>query len=152
MFPSSILLIGLLMIFINWGAFLFASVSVFKYDYLQWCGLFVSHCTCMCASMPLLVCMYVSMFIYAPWQCIHFLLGKEEQMNKQRVKEGWPGGFCVYVCVCVCTREWEVITKAYFMSCFGPPSEFALCFWVDITPADGWVVSARCVASLLHDT
>lgn len=94
----------------------------------MWFGLFALHR--MCASMP--VCMCWSMFIYASWQCIHFLLGKEEQMNKQPMKEGWPGGFvrlCVHisVCLCVCVRErkCEVITKVYFMSCFGPPS---VCF------------------------
>ena len=105
----------------------------------MWSGLLVLRCMCMC------VCVCVSMFIYAPWQCIHFLLGGEEQMNKQWAKEDRPGGFCVCVCVCLCayTREWEVITKAYFMSCFGPPPEFALWFWVDVTPVDGWVVSAE---------
>ena len=55
-----------------------------------------------CFALHVYVWMCVSMFIYAPWQCIHFLLGGEEQMNKQRAKEGRPGGFCVCVCVCVC--------------------------------------------------
>ena len=65
----------------------------------MWSGLLVLHCMCMC------VCVCVSMFIYAPWQCIHFLLGGEEQMNKQRAKEDRPGGFCV--CVCVFVRVYQ---------------------------------------------
>lgn len=73
---------------------MFACVS--KYAYLQ-CdpvcfALYVNVCVCVC----LRLC--VRVFIYAPWRCIHFLLGGEEQMNKHRVKEDRPGGFFVFVC------------------------------------------------------
>lgn len=64
-------------------------------------GLFVLHCTCMCVSMPLLVCVHVYLCSVA----MHTFLAGQRGTDEQTASEGGPAWRLL--CVCVCLRVYE---------------------------------------------
>lgn len=100
---------------------------MFKHAYLL-CDL-VSLLCIACVHLCLCACVDPCLFMLRGNAYISCWAKRSRWTNSQWRRVGLEAfvRLCVHISVCVCVRErkCEVITKVYFMSCFGPPS---VCF------------------------
>lgn len=87
---------------------------------------------CFASHVCIYACVHVLIHVYLCFVAMHTFLAGQRGADEQTANEGglaWRlcTPVCAYFCLCVCVRvqKCEVITKVYFMSCFGPPS---VCF------------------------